>query len=64
MKYELYEVWAEDRDGQEQLIDTTSSITEARIIAKAALDEDTDCAIIYRETAEGDLELVEEITAE
>jgi hypothetical protein len=64
MKYELYEVWAEDQDGQEQLIDTTSSITEARIIAKEALDEDTGCAIIYRETEEGDLELVEEITAE
>jgi hypothetical protein len=35
MKFELYEVWAEDSD----LIDTTSSLIEAKIIAQQALDE-------------------------
>lgn len=61
MTFELYEVWIEDSDGHQTLIDTTSSITEARIIAKESIDTDSVCAIIYRETEDGDLELVEEI---
>jgi hypothetical protein len=65
MKFELYEVWtASAANGIETLVDTTSSNVEARIIANNALDIDVECAIIYRETEDGDLELVEEIVAE
>ena len=59
MKFELYEVWAEDSDGHQELVDTTSSIVEARRIAKQALDEGLEYVTIYRETDEGELEVVE-----
>ena len=61
MKFELYEVWAEDSHGQEELVDTTSSIVEARRIAQQALDEGLEYVTIYRETDEGELEVVEEL---
>jgi UDP-N-acetylmuramyl tripeptide synthase len=57
MKFELYEVWSEDSD----LVDTTSSLIEARNIAQQALDEGAEFVVIYRETDQGDLEVVEEI---
>jgi len=57
MKFELYEIWAEDSD----LVDTTSSLIEARIIAQTALDDGAEFVVIYRETEEGDLEVVEEM---
>jgi len=59
MKFELYEVWAEDSHGQEELVDTTSSIAEARLIAQTAIDEGAEYVTIYRETDSGDLEVVE-----
>ena len=61
MKFELYEVWSEDSHGQEDLVDTTSSIVEARKIAEQALDEGAESVIIYRETDDGDLEVVEKL---
>jgi hypothetical protein len=61
MKFELYEVWAEDSHGHQELVDTTSSIVEARRIAKQALDDDAEYVTIYRETDDGDLEVVEEM---
>lgn len=61
MKFELYEVWAEDSHGQEELVDTTSSIHEARLIAQTAIDEGAEYVTIYRETDSGDLEVVEEL---
>ncbi len=60
MKFELYEVWSEDSD----LVDTTSSLVEARNIAQQAIDEGVEFVVIYRETDEGDLEVVEEVIAE
>jgi hypothetical protein len=57
MKFELYEVWAEDSD----LVDTTSSLIEAKRIAQSALDDGAEYAIIYRETDDGELEVVEEV---
>ena len=61
MKFELYEVWSEDLLGHQELVDTTSSIVEARRIAEQALDEGAESVIIYRETDDGDLEVVEEL---
>lgn len=60
MKFELYEVWAEE-DGQDTLVDTTSSIVEARRIAQEAIDNGLEYVIIYREADDGDLEIVEEL---
>ncbi len=61
MIFELYEVWTEDSLGHQELVDTTSSIVEARIIAKQAVDDGAEYVIIYRETEDGDLEVVEEL---
>lgn len=60
MKFELYEIWSEDESGHQELIDTTRSITEARDIAQLELDTGAFYVTIYRETEDGDLELVEE----
>ena len=60
MKFELYEVWSEDEFGHQELIDTTRSITEAKELAQATLDAGAVYVTIYRETEDGDLELVEE----
>lgn len=61
MKFELYEIWTEDSDGHQELVDTTSSIVEARRIAEQALDDGAEYVTIYRETDDGDLEVVEEM---
>lgn len=61
MIFELYEVWTEDSLGHQELVDTTSSIVEARIIARQAVDDGAEYVIIYRETEDGDLEVVEEL---
>jgi hypothetical protein len=57
MKFELYEIWSEDSD----LVDTTSSLVEAKIIAQQALDDGAEFVVIYRETEDGELEVVEEV---
>jgi hypothetical protein len=63
MKWELYEVWAEEQ-GLEELVDTTKSLNEARELADAAIDNGAEYAIIYRETDDGNFEVVEEVLAE
>jgi len=61
MKFELYEVWTEDEFGHQELVDTTQSLKEAREIAQTALDLGNLYVTIYRETDDGDLEVVEEL---
>ena len=56
MTWELYEVWSEDEDGHQDLIDTTKSLKEARQLAHKALGEGAVVASIYRETDDGDFE--------
>ena len=58
MNWELYEVWAEDEDGQEQLIDTTNSRKQAFEMAQAQLDLGYSASIVYLENEEGALEKV------
>ena len=56
MHWELYEVWAV-LGGQEELVDTTKSLSEARGWATTGIqDQGYDEVIIYRETEDGDLE--------
>jgi hypothetical protein len=61
MSWEMYEVWAVDLNGHESLIDTTKDIKRARLMAKESLDEINIECIIYRETEDGELELVERL---
>ena len=58
MNWELYEVWAEDEDGQEELIDTTNSRKQAFEMAQAQLDLGYHASIVYLENEEGSLEKV------
>lgn len=62
MNWELYEVWGVDEDGYEEVIETTSSLKEARALAELTIKEvDTSLVecIIYKEDANGDLVEVE-----
>ena len=59
MNWELYEVWSVDEDGHEDLIDTTKSLKEARVIAQANLTEYYTECIIYAEDQNGDLVEIE-----
>jgi hypothetical protein len=61
MSWEMYEVWAVDLNGHETLIDTTKDIKRARLLARESLDEINIECIIYRETEDGELELVERL---
>jgi hypothetical protein len=58
MNWELYEVWAEDDAGQEELIETTNSRKQAFEIAQTQLDLGYIASIVYLENEEGDLEKV------
>ena len=61
MNWELYEVWSVDADGHEDLIDTTKSLKEARIIARENLTDYYAECVIYREDENGDLVEVERV---
>jgi hypothetical protein len=52
--FELYEIWAEDEIGQQELIETTQSRTQALEIAQAQLEIGFLAAVVYQETEEGD----------
>ncbi len=56
MNWELYEVWAEDEDGHEELIETTKSRSQAFKLAQSTLTEGYVASIIYLENEDGDLE--------
>ena len=58
MNWELYEVWAEDEAGQEELIETTRSRKQAFEIAQTQLDLGYIASIVYLENKQGDLEKV------
>ena len=58
MNWELYEVWAEDDAGQEELIETTNSRKQAFEIAQTQLNLGYIASIVYLENEEGDLEKV------
>lgn len=52
--FELYEIWAEDEIGHQELIDTTKSRTQAFEIAKSQIGLGAIAAIVYQETEDGD----------
>lgn len=63
MTWELYEVWAEDDIGHEELVDTTKSLKEAKELARNQLEmEGIEAVIIYQETETGDSIEIERLT--
>jgi hypothetical protein len=54
MIWELYEVWAEDDDGHQELVETTKSLKEAKILAEKSLDDGASMVTIYQETEDGE----------
>ena len=58
MRYELYEIWSEDKDGHEELIETTGDRRQALQIAQKSKAPDL-TIIVYRETEDGELEEIE-----
>jgi hypothetical protein len=61
VSFELYEVWAEDDSGHQELIDTTRSRSHAIQLAQRTLDEGSwVITTVYQETEDGDLEVIQE----
>lgn len=58
MTYMLYEVWAEDEDGHNELLDTTASQKEAFDMAQSSLSDGYVSSTVYQETDDGDPILV------
>lgn len=56
MSYELYEVWAIEEDGHEELLETTASRKQAFELAKASLGLGYFEIVVYHENKDGDME--------
>ena len=54
MNFELYEVWAVDEAGHEELLETTSSKKEAYEIAESSLGLGYFQTVVYKEDESGD----------
>lgn len=52
MSWEQYEVWAEDEEGREELVETTKSLKEAKSLAQKTLNSGFISAKIMRESDE------------
>jgi hypothetical protein len=57
--FTLFEIWTEDEEGRQELIDTTASHTEAVKLAEKSVTEGAFAAFVLRETEDGDLEEIE-----
>ena len=64
MSYTLYEVWAENLDGHQELIETTASEKEATRLAEQAVLDGYFAGVVLKETDDGDLIEVERYESE
>jgi hypothetical protein len=64
MSYMLFEVWSEDENGHQELIETTASLTAARKIANQTIENGSVAVIIFQETDEGDTKEIERIESD
>jgi hypothetical protein len=62
MTWELYEVWSEDDIGHQELVDTTKSLKEAKVLAEKSLADGAQIAIIYQETGNSDQKEISRLT--
>ena len=60
MNWVQYEVWAEDDDGRQELIETTASKKDALSIAERTHKETNMIVSVHEEDADGNYELVKE----
>ena len=60
----LFEIWIEDNDGRQELIETTASQTEAFKIAEQAVIEGAYASIVLKEDDNGDISEVQRFEAE
>jgi len=49
MAFMLYEIWEEDTEGRQTLIDTAGNLTEAKRIGKTAIDNGANEIIIFED---------------
>jgi len=61
MSWELYEVWHND-EGHEELIDTTKSLKEAKLLVQKTLEDLGGEAFILWENQDGEMEEVDRLT--
>lgn len=64
MTWELYEVWAEDENGHEELVEATKSLKEANILAQKTLEEGAEVVRIFKENEDGDLDEIDVLYAD
>lgn len=55
MSYQLYEVWTEDEQGHQELLETTASEKAANDLAEKAVLEGSFAAVIFQETEDGEI---------
>jgi hypothetical protein len=55
----LFEIWAEQEDGHEELLETTASQSEAFKIAEQAVLDGAVAATVFQETDSGDLKEIQ-----
>lgn len=55
----LFEIWTEDEDGRQELIETTASQSEASKLAEKLVVEGAYTAFVLQETDDGDLTEIE-----
>lgn len=60
MNWVQYEVWAEDDDGHQELVETTASKKEALSVAQKAFNEGLGIVTVHEEDADGNYELIKE----
>jgi hypothetical protein len=60
----LFEIWAEDDEGRQELVETTASETEAFKIAEQTILDGAFAAIVMKEDDFGDLYEVQRFEAE
>lgn len=61
MAFVLYEIWNEDAEGRQELIDTANDLVEARRIGNAAMANGSNEIIIFQDTNDEDVIEVERI---
>ena len=55
-----YEVWAEDDEGHQELIETTASKKQALSVAQKAFNEGAGTVTVHEESSDGDYEMIKE----
>jgi len=55
-----YEVWAEDDNGHQELIETTASRKEALSVAQRAFNEGLGIVTVHEESSDGNYETIKE----